>query len=126
MNIKIVILYILSMICIAKSDSNILSNQFNGNYCGDIFGNNLIVGLKNNSCANISANIFGIKLNCTDEKYVFKNSHIYFSDNKTDCLNKQLSEYGACPCPPHIIYNDLDKSFSILDTPIGTINLTKC
>merc|ERR1712139_419665 len=111
-----IIYFLLQIICV----NSILNNS----YCGNIFGNNLVIDFRENKTANISANIFGIQLNCDNEIYSINESNILFSNNKSDCLNNKLEQYNACPCPPRVTY--LNDIITIRDTPIGNIDLKQC
>ena len=46
--------------------------------------------------------------------------------SNTDCLNSVLSEQGACPCPPNLIYNSNDNTIVVTDTDIGNITIKSC
>ncbi len=94
-----------------------------GKFCGDIMGNPLSISLSNR-VANISADVYGTKMNCNNESYNFTDSHIYLSGNPKNCLNTHLKQWNVCPCPPHILYKG--NSLEIEDTPIGTIELKSC
>ena len=94
-----------------------------GKFCGYVWGNPLSISLYNNT-ANVSANILGTPASCNNEHYNFTGGHLYFTKSSDDCLNKNLNKWGACPCPPDVVYNK--KSLIILDTPIGNVSLSKC
>ena len=99
----------------------------NGKYCGNIAGNSILVNINQTShYANISANLFGTDLNCPSEYYNFSNNMIKFSQNKSDCLNKVLSEYGGCPCPPPTYYDSKDNTVIISNQILGNISLPSC
>lgn len=98
-----------------------------GKYCGDIIGNSLIALMNQSSHnANISVNLFGTNLNCPSESYNLSNNMIEFSQNKSDCLNKVLSEYGGCPCPPPVYFNSKDNAVIIPNQFLGNISLPRC
>lgn len=100
-------------------------SELHGKYCGNIFGNEInITAIDNNS--NISANVFGEQLNCRNEKFILNNNTLLFTKNESDCLNKNLKDLGACPCPPNVIYDLKANKLEILDTPVGTIFLNNC
>ena len=94
-----------------------------GNFCGNIWGNPLTISLSQ-ATANVSAEIFGKKASCNNEHYNFTNDHLYFPKPESDCLNKNLKKWSACPCPPDIIYDS--KSLVIVGTPIGNVTLAAC
>jgi hypothetical protein len=96
-----------------------------GKYCGNIFGNEINISTGNN-VSNITANIFGEKLQCNNEGFIFINNSLIFSKNKSDCLNKNLQQIGGCPCPPNVKYNDKNNFLDIIGTPIGYIKLEHC
>ena len=114
--LKTLLLILTSLLAISNSTPQ-------GKFCGNVIGNILIVSLSKNT-ANISAEIFGNKMNCDKEPYNFTDNHIYFSGNPDDCLNTQLKKMNLCPCPPHILYKN--HLLEIEDTPIGVIKLNSC
>jgi len=82
-----------------------------GKYCSNIFGNKLDIS---------------ILINCNKELFNLSNNKLLFSNNQSDCLNINLKKFGACPCPPNIIYDNKSNSLEILDTPMGTLFLKNC
>jgi hypothetical protein len=96
-----------------------------GKYCSNIFGNKLDISILNNT-ANISIDLFGKQINCNKELFNLSNNKLLFSNNQSDCLNINLKKFGACPCPPNIIYDNKSNSLEILDTPMGTLFLKNC
>ena len=102
--------------------------QPTGCYNGDIAGNplNIIINEKT-QIANITAEIYGMKYNCPDEKYTYlaTNSSIILSNDPNDCLNKVLKMFGLS-YPFNIQYNSSKNLLNILDTPIGNIQLSSC
>ncbi len=109
----------------------ILFNLANGNptgkYCGNIVGNQLNISMNQTSeIANISADVFGNNIDCPNEKYSLNQTNVNFPKDKSDCLNKFLNQYGQCPCPPNIIYNQSNDELIIPNNMIGDITLSKC
>lgn len=99
----------------------------NGKYCGNIMGNTLDLDVnKTTQNANITANIFGTDLNCPKEKFNLTDNNIYFSKNKSDCMNKILSDYGGCPCPPPAKYDSINNKILITNKILGNIELSSC
>ena len=94
-----------------------------GKFCGDIIGNPINVSLSK-TMANISANVFGSKMNCDYEPYNLTNNHINLRNSKKDCLNSYLTTHGACPCPPNVLYKG--DSLVINNTPLGTLVFKSC
>ena len=118
---------LLQLLLFLTNISLTISTQPNGKYCGNIVGNDLsIIMNQTTNIANISANIFGTDFNCPNENYLLKNNMIDFPKNKSDCMNKILLEYGGCPCPPVVNYNNNDDNIIIQNEILGNITLTKC
>ena len=97
-----------------------------GKYCTDIWGAKLNITFSEYNSSNITANIFGQKIECDDSMYLVNNSHIEYNKNPNSCLNKQLSSRGLCPCPPHVFYDQKANSVVVEDTPVGNITLSSC
>ena len=117
-------------VTIAKSDRDecLLAplTEINGSYCGNIYGNVLEVDF-NSSLVNIRADVFGDRVQCLNEEYLYyRNGSVVFSHNQSDCLNRYLNEYNACPCPPKMTYNASNRELNILNLPIGTLILNSC
>lgn len=91
-------------------------------YCANIMGNELNVSLGKN--ANVSANMFGTIMSCSNIPYNETNDHIYFPSDPNSCLNRKLKSMAACPCPPHIL--EKNNMLEVEDTYIGTIELKSC
>ena len=118
---------LLYMLTLILSIITSLYAEPNGKYCGNIAGNSLSVVMnKSSHSSNISANIFGTNLNCPSESYNLSNNMIEFSQNKSNCLNKVLSEYGGCPCPPPVYFNSKDNTVIIPNQFLGNISLPRC
>ena len=99
------------------------SNALDSKYCGYILGNPINISVYNNT-ANISADIFAIKIRCNNEPFILDNTRINVSDSPKDCLNQKLHQYDITPCPPIIVYEN--KNLIVTSTPIGNITLTPC
>lgn len=97
-----------------------------GNFCGNVWGNPLNISLLNANTADVQAELFGKKCYCKNEHYNYENEHLYFTTNVSDCLNNNLKKWGACPCPPDVVYNKDDKSLVIVGTPLGNVSLLAC
>ncbi len=97
-----------------------------GKYCTDIWGAKLNITFSKDNSSNITANIFGQKLECDKSMYLVNNSFIQYSNNPDSCLNKQLSSRNLCPCPPHVFYDTKANSIIVEDTPLGNITLLTC
>ena len=98
-----------------------------GNYCANIFGNNLQIFFNsNNNTADILANIYGSKYKCFDVNYEINSTLIYIINNTDNCLNNILDDYNLCPCPPSIEYDQKSDEVIISNDKIGYINLLKC
>ena len=100
------------------------SNPHN-NYCFNVLGNSVNLVFGKNSF-NISSNIFGQQYNCFNEYYSMDGNNLLLNSSGTDCLNSVLSEQGACPCPPNLIYNSNDNTIVVTDTDIGNITIKSC
>ena len=117
----------LAIIIMALSSGTV--SQPEGNYCGDILGNKLYIDVNSTeNIANVTANIFGDDLSCPKEHYQYNstNTHLYLPKDPNDCLNKILSEYGVCPCPPNVVYAAKSNQLTIEGTQIGSIILKSC
>lgn len=97
-----------------------------GKYCTDIWGAKLNITFSKLNSSNITANIFGQKLECDNSIYVVNNSYIEYNKSPNTCLNKQLSMRGLCPCPPHVFYDQKTNSVVVEDTPLGNITFSNC
>ena len=124
MNYKIAILAIIALAC-----SNGTLSQPEGKYCGNILGNILTIDVNvSQHSANVTADIFGTNLNCPKELYTYNttSSQLQLPSDPNDCLNKALSEYGVCPCPPDVLYDSKINELTIENTPLGSIPLKSC
>ena len=84
--------------------SGVYVNALNGRYCANLFGNVVNTSFVP-KYVNASANVFGESAHCNFIPYVLdKNMSISLSSNQSSCLNKYLANFGACPCPPELIY----------------------
>ena len=114
---------------IALAFSSLTVSQPQGKYCGDIFGNSLIIDLNTTQkFANITADIFGDSSNCPNEPYLYNKTSMKMNlpSNPNDCLNKILKQYGACPCPPDILFDPKKNTLNVENTELGTIELKSC
>ena len=124
MNYKIAIF---ALIALALSDITV--SQPAGKYCGDVLGNPLTMNINTtDKIVNIAAHIFGSKLSCPKETYNYNktNYQLNLPSNQNDCLNKVLTEYGACPCPPDVFYDPKTNELNIEHSLAGTITLKSC
>ena len=117
---------LITMLCVAGLLPVMANNLPKGKYCGNIWGNTLNVSLSSANLSNISASLFGERINCNDEWYNYSKQNIHFNSSSQDCLNQKLKSFGACPCPPKVLYESSQDSLIIENTPIGNITLKKC
>ena len=104
----------------------LIGNNLSKSYCVNLFGNDLEIYFIDSKTANITANVFGSDLSCDNEKYLFSNNRLLFTNNQSDCLNVNLNSFGGCPCPPNITYDSKLNTFTISGTDAGDIILKKC
>ena len=97
-----------------------------GKYCANVGGATLNVTFTQNNISNISANIFGEKIECDEAMYLVNGSHLEYNKNPKSCLNEHLSGMNACPCPPRVLYDSKDNNIIVEDTLIGNITLKPC
>ena len=103
--------------------SSVSAISLNGKYCANLFGNIVNTSFSDNY-VNASANVFGEAASCNYIPYTLeKNMSITLPNNQSSCLNKYLNNFGACPCPPELIYQPKEHQIYV---PSAYVGLKEC